>query len=156
MKKSRPDLPSAPKRARSSSGADEGDHRDDPSHGGRWSSRREKEVVLRRFRGESLDALSRELCVTETLASMPYDVASSLDALSRELGVTPSTLAESRNEALAGRQAGLRFRDPDHRVSFMNYRKAEVGDQAMQIDFLEKRIEILADGHRPPPRRSAP
>ena len=60
MKKPRHKTPSAAKRARSASRADEGDRQDK----GRWSSRRKTEVVLRLFRGETLDALSRELGVT--------------------------------------------------------------------------------------------
>jgi hypothetical protein len=55
MKQPRHKTPSAAKRARSASGADEGDgHEKD-----RWSSRRKTEVVLRIFRGETLDALGR-------------------------------------------------------------------------------------------------
>jgi hypothetical protein len=125
MKKPRHKTPSAAKRARSASGADEGDRQDK----GRWSSRRKTEIVLRLFRGETLDALSREL------------------------GVTPGKLAEWRDEALAGMQAGLQSREPDHRGGFIHDLKAKVGDQAMQIELLEKKIEILEDGLRPPPRR---
>ena len=76
-----------------------------------------------------------------------------LDALGRELGVTPGKLAEWRDEALAGMQAGLQSREPDHRDGFIHDLKAKVGDQAMQIELLEKKIEILEDGLRPPPRR---
>lgn len=125
MKKPRHKTASSAKRARSASGADEGDRQDK----GRWSSRRKTEVVLRLFRGETLDALSREL------------------------GVTPGKLAEWRDEALAGMQAGLQSREPDHRDGFIHDLKAKVGDQAMQIELLEKKIEILEDGLRPPPRR---
>ena len=60
MKKPRHKMPSAAKRARSAGGADEGDHQDK----GHWPSRRKTEVVLRLSRGETLDALSRELGVT--------------------------------------------------------------------------------------------
>jgi len=60
MKKPRHKTPSAAKRARSASGAFESDRQDN----GRWSSRRKTEVVLRLFRGETLDALSRELGVS--------------------------------------------------------------------------------------------
>jgi transposase len=125
MKKPRYKTPSSAKRARSASGADEGERSDK----GRWSSRRKTEIVLRLFRGETLDALSREL------------------------GVTPGKLAEWRDEALAGMQAGLQSREPDHRDGFIHDLKAKVGDQAMQIELLEKKIEILEDGLRPPPRR---
>jgi hypothetical protein len=64
MKKLRHKTPSSAKRARSASGADEGDRSDHASDRGRWSSRRKTEVVLRLLRGETLDALSRELGVT--------------------------------------------------------------------------------------------
>ena len=96
---------------------------------GRWSSRRKTEAVLRLLRGETLDALSREL------------------------GVSPGRLAEWRDEAIAAMQAGLQSREPDHRDGFIHDLKAKVGDQAMQIELLEKKIEILEDGLRPPPRR---
>jgi hypothetical protein len=125
MKKPRHKTPSSAKRSRSASGADEGERSDK----GRWSSRRKTEIVLRLFRGETLDALGREL------------------------GVTPGKLAEWRDEALAGMQAGLQSREPDHRDGFIHDLKAKVGDQAMQIELLEKKIEILEDGLRPPPRR---
>jgi transposase len=125
MRKPRHKAPSAAQRARSASAAAEGDRPDK----GRWSSRRKTEVVLRLFRGETLDALSREL------------------------GVTPGKLAEWRDEALAAMQAGLQSREPDHRDGFIHDLKAKVGDQAMQIELLERKIDILEDGLRPPPRR---
>jgi hypothetical protein len=99
---------------------------------GRWSSRRKTEVVLRLLRGETLDALSREL------------------------GVSSARLAEWRDEAIAAMQAGLQSREPDHRDGFIHDLKAKVGDQAMQIELLERKIEILEDGLRPPPRRPSP
>jgi transposase len=99
---------------------------------GRWSSRRKTEVVLRILRGETLDALSREL------------------------GVSSGRLAEWRDEALAAMQAGLQSREPDHRDSFIHDLKAKVGDQAMTIELLERKIEILEDGLRPPQRRPSP
>ena len=125
MRKPRHRAPSAAQRAHSASAAAEGERPDK----GRWSSRRKTEVVLRLFRGETLDALSREL------------------------GVTPGKLAEWRDEALAAMQAGLQSREPDHRDGFIHDLKAKVGDQAMQIELLERKIEILEDGLRPPPRR---
>ena len=60
MKKPRHKTPSAAQRARRASGADEGNRQAK----GRWSSHRKTEVVLRLFRDEALDALSRELGVT--------------------------------------------------------------------------------------------
>jgi hypothetical protein len=125
MRKPRHKAPSAAQRARSASAAAEGERADK----GRWSSRRKTEVVLRLFRGESLDALSRGL------------------------GVSPGRLAEWRDEAIAAMQAGLQCREPDNRDGFIHDLKAKVGDQAMQIELLAKKIEILEDGLRPPPRR---
>ncbi len=100
--------------------------------GGRWSSRRKTEVVLRILRGETLDALSREL------------------------GVLPGRLAEWRDEAIAAMQAGLQSREPGHRDGFIHDLKAKVGDQAMQIELLKKKIEILEACLRRPPRRPSP
>jgi predicted RNase H-like nuclease (RuvC/YqgF family) len=125
MKKPRHKHPSAAQRARSASGAAESDRQDK----GRWSSRRKTEVVLRLLRGETIDALSREL------------------------GVTTGRLAEWRDEALAAMQAGLQSREPDHRDGFIHDLKAKVGDQAMQIELLQRKIDMLEDGLRPPPRR---
>jgi len=50
-------------------------------------------------------------------------------------------------------QAGLQSHEPDHRDGFIFDLKAKVGGQAMQIELLEKKIEILQDGLRPLPRR---
>jgi len=64
MKKPRHKTPSPEKRARSVSGANEGERSRHACDPGRWSSRRKTEVVLRLFPGDPLDALSRELGVT--------------------------------------------------------------------------------------------
>jgi hypothetical protein len=66
---------------------------------------------------------------------------------------SPKSEALRRDEALAAMQAGLQSREPDHRDGFIHDLKAKVGDQAMQIELLEQKIEILEDGLRPPPRR---
>jgi transposase len=55
---------------------------------GRWSSRRETEIVLRLLKGETLDALSRELQVSS------------------------ARLAQCRDEALVAMQTGLHSREP--------------------------------------------
>jgi hypothetical protein len=94
----------------------------------RWSSRRKTQVVLWHFRGVT-----------------PPDV------LSRDFRVTPGKLAEWRDEALADMKAGPRSREPGHRDGRLNDRKAKVGNQAMQIEFLKRKIEIPEDGLRPPP-----
>jgi len=99
---------------------------------GRWSNRRKTEVVLRLLCGETLDALSREL------------------------GVSSARLAEWRDGAIAAIRADLQSREPDHRDGFIHDLKTKVGDRAMQIKLLERKIEILEDGLRPPPRRPSP
>jgi hypothetical protein len=76
-----------------------------------------------------------------------------LYALRRKRGVTPGKLAEWRDEALAGMQVGFQAREPDHCHGSIHDLKAKVGNQAMQIELLEEKIEILEDGLRPPPRR---
>jgi hypothetical protein len=129
MRQPRHKTPSSAKRARSASGADVGDRQDHPSDRGRWSSRRKTEVVLRLFRGEPLDAFSREL------------------------GVTPGKLAEWRDEAVEAIRVRLQSREPDHRDGFIHDLKAKVGEQAMPIELLGRKIEILEDDLRPPPRR---
>jgi hypothetical protein len=50
-------------------------------------------------------------------------------------------------------QAGLQWREPDHRDGFSHDLKAKVGGKAMQIERLEQKIGILEDLLRPPPRR---
>ncbi len=125
MKKPQHKPPSTAQRARSASAAVEGNRQDK----GRWSSRRKTEIVLRLLRGETLDAISREV------------------------GVTTAKLATWRDEALAAMQTGLQSREPDHRDAFIHDLKAKVGDQAMQIELLESKIDILEGGLRPPQRR---
>jgi transposase len=98
MTKPRHKAPSGAKRRRSASGADEVDRSDK----GRWSNRRRTEIVLRLFRGETLDALRREL------------------------GGTPGKLTEWRDQALAGVQAGRQSREPDHHEGFIRNLKAQV------------------------------
>ncbi len=58
---------------------------------GQWSSKRKLGAVLRLFRGESLDAVSREL------------------------GITAARLAQLRDTVLAGGQGSLKSRPADGR-----------------------------------------
>jgi hypothetical protein len=46
----------------------------------------------------------------------------------------------------------LQARKPDYRDGFIHNLKAEVGDQAMQIEPLEKKLEIPEFGLSPPPK----
>lgn len=96
---------------------------------GRWSSARKADVVLRLLRGEDLDSLSREL------------------------GVSTARIAQWRDDFLAGGQASLQSRDPDGRDTLIHDLKAKLGDQTMAIELLERKIDRLEDGLRPPSRR---
>jgi hypothetical protein len=96
---------------------------------GRWSSGRKRDVVLRILRGETLDALGRELTVS------------------------PAKLAQWRDDFLAGGQRGIQVRDPDQRDDFIQDLKTKIGDQTMTIELLEKKINQLEDGLRFPQRR---
>src|SRR5919202_6336851 len=97
---------------------------------GRWSSRRKTEVVLRVLRGESLDALSREL------------------------GVTAATIANWRDTFLAGGQAGLRSRPADERDEEIARLRAKVGEITMDNELLLERARRAEAGHPFGPRRS--
>jgi len=50
-------------------------------------------------------------------------------------------------------QAGLQSRELDHRDGFIHYPKAKIGDQSMQFERLERKIEHPEDGLRSPWRR---
>ena len=105
---------------------------DAPSDRGRWSSGGKAEIVMRLFKGETLDMLSREL------------------------GVSTTKLAEWRDDALAAMRNGLRVNTPDHRDQYIRDLKAKVGEQTMIIELLEYRVNTLEDGSRPQPRRPTP
>ena len=77
--------PVSPEGARSATGGDTGAVTD----GTRWSANRKKDVVLRLLRGESLEAVSRDV------------------------GVELYRLEQWREQALAGMEAGLRERGGD-------------------------------------------
>jgi transposase-like protein len=99
---------------------------------GRWSSRRKTEVVLRLLRGEALDALSREL------------------------GVTAATLAQWRDQFLAGGQAAVRSRPTDARDEDLARLRAKIGELTMQNELLRERAERAEAGHPFGSRRSRP
>ena len=90
---------------------------------GRWSSRRKAEVVLRVLRGEDLDALSREL------------------------GVTAGTIAQWREQFLAGGQAAVKSRPADERDDELGRLRAKVGELTMENELLRARARRAeADG----------
>ena len=95
---------------------------------GRWSSRRKTEVVLRALRGEDLDALSREL------------------------GVTAGTIAQWREQFLAGGQAAVKSRPADERDDEVGRLWAKIGELTMENELLRERAR-RAEGDSPFGRR---
>ena len=100
---------------------------------GRWSSRRKMGVVLRALRGENLDALSREQ------------------------GVTAGTIAQWREQFLAGGQAAVKSRPADERDEELGRLRAKVGELTMENELLRERAR-RAEGDGGPfgRRRSRP
>jgi len=115
-------------RARSASG----ESRATRPERGRWSTRKKAEVVLRILRGEDLDSLSREL------------------------GVTAARLASWREAFLASGETGLKSRpaSADPAVDESRRLKEKIGDQAMEIELLNEKVDLLEANRSPQPRRS--
>ena len=80
----------------------------------RWSVGRKKEVVLRLLRGESVDAISREV-------SVPI-----------------YKLELWRDRALAGIDAGLKERENDPVVKQLDDANRRVGELVMEVEILQK------------------
>jgi len=100
---------------------------------GRWSSKRKMEAALRLLKGETLDAVSRDLRVSTT------------------------KLASWRDEFLAGGQASLKAREPDHRDELIKDLHAKVGELTMDNELLEMLVDRMEGRHgHPPLRRSKP
>ena len=89
------------------------------SERGRWSSRRKAEAVLRALRGEDLDALSREL------------------------GVTAGTIAQWREQFLAGGQAAVKSRPADERDDELGRLRAKIGELTMEVELLREKAQKL-------------
>jgi len=83
--------------------------------GQRWSAGRKRDVVLRILRGESLDALSREL------------------------GVETYRLEEWRDQALLGMDLGLKDRKDEPLVHELDAAKRHIGELSMEIELLRER-----------------
>ncbi len=83
--------------------------------GQRWSAGRKREVVMRLLRGESLDALSREL------------------------GVEIYRLEEWRERALAGLELGLKDRQGEPLAEALDAAKSHIGELSMEIELLRER-----------------
>jgi hypothetical protein len=94
------------------------------SAGQRWSAGRKREVVLRILRGESLDALSREL------------------------GVEIYRLEEWRDKALWGLDAGLKGRHDDPLSRELDAAKRHIGELSMENELLRERSRA-AEGRLP-------
>ena len=80
----------------------------------RWSAGRKKEVVLRLLRGESVDAISRDV-------SVPI-----------------FKLEQWRDRALAGIDAGLKERENDPVERQLDEAKRRIGELVMEVEILRK------------------
>jgi len=80
----------------------------------RWSAGRQQEVVLRRLRGDPVDAISRE-------GSVPID-----------------QLAGWRDRALAGIDAGRKERENDPVERPLDEAKRRIGERVMEVEILQK------------------
>lgn len=80
----------------------------------RWSAGRKKTVVLRLLRGESVDALSRELAVPIF------------------------RLEEWRDRALAGIDVGLKERESDPLEKQLDDANRRIGELVMEVELLRK------------------
>lgn len=80
----------------------------------RWSTNRKREVVLRLVRGESVDAVSREV-------SVPI-----------------YKLEQWRDRALAGMDSGLKERENDPLEKQLGDANRRIGELVMEVDILQK------------------
>jgi len=84
----------------------------------RWSARRKREVVLRLFRGEPLDAVSRDV------------------------GVEVYRLEQWRDKALNGVDAALKDRTGDPLQSELDAAKRHIGELSMENELLRREREL--------------
>jgi hypothetical protein len=89
---------------------------------GRWSAKAKREAVLRLLRGESLDAVSREL------------------------KVTAARLSEWRDAFLAGGEASLKSRAADGRDEEVARLKSVLGEMTMRVELQRDAIRRLKEG----------
>jgi hypothetical protein len=101
-----------------------------PREQGRFHSRRKMEAVLRVLRGETLDAVSRDV------------------------GVTGSRLAEWRDEFLLGGQVALRSRGADPKEEASKLLHQKIGEITMENELLRERARRAETGHPFASRRS--
>lgn len=93
----------------------------------RWSANRKKEAVLRMMRGESLDALSREL------------------------GIEIYRLEEWHQKALQGIESALKAREGDPLVAELDAAFKRIGEITMENELLREKARRA---HPLAPRRS--
>lgn len=86
-------------------------------HVKRWTASRKIEVVLRILRGESLDALSREL------------------------GLEVYVLEEWRSKALQGMESGLKARAEDPLQHELDNAKKRLGELLMENELLQMKAD---------------
>ena len=89
---------------------------------GRFSSRKKMEVVLRVFRGDDLDLVSREA------------------------GMTAAKVSEWRDQFVTSGQAGLKSRDADGRDDELARLKVLVGDLTMRLELSREAVQRLRGG----------
>lgn len=93
--------------------------------GERWSKARKLEVTLRLLRGESVDAVSRELSVESY------------------------RLEQWKERALFGISASLRERGDDPLQEELDHAKKRVGELSMENELLRERWRLAAEGRGP-------
>ena len=92
--------------------------------GQRWSASRKRDVVLRLLRGESLDAVSREV------------------------GVEIYRLAQWQERALAGLELGLKDHAGEPAAAALDAAKRHIGELSMEVELLRERARA-AERHLP-------
>ena len=98
--------------------------------GQRWSASRKRDVVLRLLRGESLDAVSREV------------------------GVEIYRLEDWKERALAGLALGLKGHVGEPAVMALDAAKRHIGELSMENELLRARARAAERRLPVPPRRS--
>jgi transposase-like protein len=98
--------------------------------GQRWSASRKRDVVLRVLRGESLDAVSREV------------------------GVEIYRLEDWKERALAGLELGLKGHVGEPAVTALDAAKRHIGELSMENELLRARARAAERRLPLPTRRS--
>ena len=98
--------------------------------GQRWSASRKRDVVLRLLRGESLDAVSREV------------------------GVELYRLEAWKERALAGLELGLKDQAGEPAVAALDAAKRHIGELSMEVELLRDRARAAERRLPLPMRRS--